>query len=80
MHVVNTCFNCRNGSTIIDFELEKRIPVSENTDNSANATAMEFQMSIQTEVNKAVSNSIFKDAAVDDMFVANIREGCMLFY
>ena len=76
MHAVDTCFNYRNGSTIIDFELEKKIPVSENTDNSANATAMEFQMAIQTEVTNAASNSLFKGAMVDDTFVANVHEGC----
>ena len=76
VRIVNTCFNCRNGSTIIDFELEKRIPESENTDSSANDTAMEFQTAIQNKVvNDAASGSLFAGATVDKI-VAVVQEGC----
>ena len=61
---MNRCFNYRNGSTIVDVELEKKVPVSQNTTDIANTTAAEFEMKINKEIQDAQSG-LLAGAMVD---------------
>ena len=62
---MHSYFNYRNGSTIVDVELERKVPVSQNTADIANTTATEFEMKIDKGIQDAQSGSLLAGAMVD---------------
>ena len=58
-------FNCRQGSTIVDAELEKKIPASQNATAVADATETEFQTAIEKGIRDAQGESLLKGAMVE---------------